>query len=294
MADMRLDMLRRALAIRRPDWRLHTIHPLSHRTARLDATAAGHAFSLILQSHSQRDRQLNPRMAADEYHLLGLLHRAGLPVPQPLLLLHEMRPPCLVTAFVDGAPPVPPEHSAAFSERLAEILSRIHNGGLGKAELAFLPQLRHRLSAHLEGADADDFDMRKRLREAQPCLRVNPPVLLHGDFWLGNLLWRGDALAAIVDWEDAMVGDPLADLGKSRLELLWALGEAAMRRYTASYLRRNPALDAAALPFWDLYGASRLGHFASFAADSAAAERMQEQYDRFASHALARLDSLQE
>lgn len=41
------------------------------------------------------------------------------------------------------------------------------------------------------------------------------PGVLHGDFHLGNVLFRHDGpqLAAIVDWELATVGDPLLDLG---------------------------------------------------------------------------------
>ena len=41
-----------------------------------------------------------------------------------------------------------------------------------------------------------------------------------------------------------MLGDPLGDLSKSRLEILWALGTEAMTVYTERYLARNPKLDA--------------------------------------------------
>lgn len=41
------------------------------------------------------------------------------------------------------------------------------------------------------------------------------PGLLHGDYHFGNVMFRHDrpALAAIIDWELATVGDPLLDLG---------------------------------------------------------------------------------
>ena len=77
---------------------------------------------------------------------------------------------------------------------------------------------------------------------------TNASALLHGDFWLGNLLWQGEALSGIIDWEDAMLGDPLGDLGKSRLEMLWALGERAMSDYTAQNLALNSELNLRALP----------------------------------------------
>ncbi|WP_428384938.1 phosphotransferase family protein [Nevskia ramosa] len=41
------------------------------------------------------------------------------------------------------------------------------------------------------------------------------PGILHGDYSIGNVMYRhdGPALAAIVDWELATIGDPLIDLG---------------------------------------------------------------------------------
>ncbi|MEU9289950.1 phosphotransferase family protein [Streptomyces sp. NPDC048275] len=40
-----------------------------------------------------------------------------------------------------------------------------------------------------------------------------PPVLLHGDFRLGNVLCVGERPVAVVDWEIWSVGDPRIDLG---------------------------------------------------------------------------------
>jgi aminoglycoside phosphotransferase (APT) family kinase protein len=34
------------------------------------------------------------------------------------------------------------------------------------------------------------------------------------------VLWRDGRIVAVIDWEDAQVGDPLADLANTRLELL--------------------------------------------------------------------------
>lgn len=40
-----------------------------------------------------------------------------------------------------------------------------------------------------------------------------PPVLVHGDFRLGNILFAGDRATAVVDWEIWSTGDPRTDLG---------------------------------------------------------------------------------
>jgi aminoglycoside phosphotransferase (APT) family kinase protein len=40
-----------------------------------------------------------------------------------------------------------------------------------------------------------------------------PPVLVHGDFRLGNVLFAGTRATAVVDWEIWSTGDPRTDLG---------------------------------------------------------------------------------
>ncbi len=81
---------------------------------------------------------------------------------------------------------------------------------------------------------------------------MNKTGLLHGDFWLGNLLWDDDKLVAVIDWEDAKYGDPLLDLANSRLEISWAFGEDAMEHFTQFYLAYMPSLDLSQLPYWEL------------------------------------------
>lgn len=39
-----------------------------------------------------------------------------------------------------------------------------------------------------------------------------PPTLVHGDFHYGNMLFRDGAVAAVLDWEIAQLGQPLLDL----------------------------------------------------------------------------------
>jgi aminoglycoside 2''-phosphotransferase len=52
------------------------------------------------------------------------------------------------------------------------------------------------------------------------------PVVLHGDFWYGNLLFEGSRLAGVVDFEELAIGDPALDfvpqlyLGETFLKLV--------------------------------------------------------------------------
>jgi aminoglycoside phosphotransferase (APT) family kinase protein len=40
-----------------------------------------------------------------------------------------------------------------------------------------------------------------------------PATIVHGDYRLGNVMFAGERLSAIFDWELATIGDPLADIG---------------------------------------------------------------------------------
>jgi len=44
------------------------------------------------------------------------------------------------------------------------------------------------------------------------CPAPEEPVLLHGDFRMGNLLIDKNGLSAVLDWELSYIGDPLADI----------------------------------------------------------------------------------
>ena len=80
--------------------------------------------------------------------------------------------------------------------------------------------------------------------------------MLHGDYWPGNVLWRNGRLSAVIDWEDAQFGDPLADVANGRMEIMWLFGIDAMERFTNSY-RSLTTIDFTDLPYWDLCTALR-------------------------------------
>jgi aminoglycoside phosphotransferase (APT) family kinase protein len=101
--------------------------------------------------------------------------------------------------------------------------------------------------------------IRAALEAGWPLPLPDSARLVHGDFWPGNILWREGRLAAVIDWEDAEVGNPLYDLAVSRLDMLWIFGEQAMAAFTRRY-QQEAGLGAASytqLPYWDLFAALR-------------------------------------
>ena len=278
-----------------PGWTLQSVMPLSRRTSALEIlNDKQHPERLIMLSHSERDRDRNPNIARDEFRLLKTLTETELPVPQPLYLCETHDPPFLITSCLPGSSGVNAEDLPFLRRRLAATLSAIHSVDLGRYDLSFLPRQSELLAMHISPSTSEQNSIQSAMRSVSDRINLNAPALLHGDFWPGNLLWEGDRLTAIIDWEDAMLGDPLADLGKSRLEILWAFGLEAMKSYTAHYLALNTELDASALSFWDLWGASRLPHFARFAPDPSKVPEMKIQYDGFVADAIRGLDALQE
>ena len=287
--------IRSALHVIDPAAALQRIDALSRRAFALHAMwPDGKAARLILLTHSENDRRRNSKMANDEFRLLQTLQRADLPVAQPLHLCTAHDPPFFITDGLQGSSRFEPQDLARYCGQLADALSAIHALDLSRHDLSFLPAQAARIAASLLTTGHEFASIAAAMRSAHRFIRANPPVLLHGDFWPGNLLWQGEKLAGVIDWEDAMLGDPLGDLGKSRLEILWALGYEAMEIYTARYLARGAQLDTSALPYWDLWGAQRLQHFASFAADAEQAARWQAQYSQFVDNAIAALELLQE
>lgn len=118
----------------------------------------------------------------------------------------------------------------------------------------------------------------------------NETVLLHGDFWPGNTLWQDGRLVAVIDWEDAALGDPVSDLANCRLEILWAFGIEAMEDFTKHYKSRNK-INFASLPYWDLCAALKpCGKLAKWGLEKKSEQAMIEKHKLFVSNAIKIID----
>jgi len=221
----------------------------------------------VLRQHGDDSLRLNPQIAADEFRLLQILRQAGLPVPVP----RHLEPgdgvfgaPCVLLDHIEGQAGVPAGNPPTYLGQLAACLAQIH--AIDASVVPFLPQ--RRLGSPAAG---------------------NPPVLLHGDLWPGNVILRDGAVAGMIDWEDAATGDPLADLATTRLELLWAVDREASDRFTALYLGRT-AVDPDHLAHWDCEVALRLRpQLPHWGLDPAVLRTMCWQLDGFAARARERL-----
>ena len=141
------------------------------------------------------------------------------------------------------------------------------------------------------GISTEERQLLEMLASSWPLPRTNTPVVLHGDYWPGNVLWRDGRLAAVIDWEDTRWGDPLADLSNARFEILMLFGSETMDAFTRHYESLNP-VDLGCLPWWDLYIALRVVNKLDFLATEDRDESMIRADHRwFVEQARSRMES---
>ena len=201
--------------------------------------------------------------------LIRALGGTAVPVPE---IVHEdvgdppVVPPLFVMSWVEGDSfePLfdvdPPLVTAdVVSERLrdaARTLAGLHRVDLGSLGLVHEPA----------SGPVDEVDRWCRTletvepplvpgwREVHDALRATapvplPPVVVHGDYRLGNLLATGGRVTAVVDWEIWSVGDPRVDAG-------WFLINADPRTYrrATSFAGSLPSPEELARVYEDTLG----------------------------------------
>ncbi len=254
---------------------------------------------MVVRQHGEIDLRHNPHIAHDEFRLLGILQRAGIPAPKPYLVddsCTRLPTPYIVIEFIEGVTHFTLDSIPDGIAHLATHLAAIHQIKLSATNLDFLPTMSGRLSAMLASPpdvlddSLSEGDVRAALISFGDVIGRNPVGLLHGDYWLGNVLWNDGKVAGILDWEDAAVGDPLADVANARLELLFALGTEAMTEFTEVYQVSAP-IDFTDLPYWDLYAALRpAGKLHTWGLDVEVERTMRERHRWFVGRAIQHLN----
>jgi aminoglycoside phosphotransferase (APT) family kinase protein len=80
----------------------------------------------------------------------------------------------------------------------------------------------------LSGGHPLSADILQAVRELQPAVAEVKPVLVHMDYWQGNVLWHEGRISAVVDWDFGAYGDPAIDVAYFRMNMyLRGIKEAA-------------------------------------------------------------------
>ncbi|HSV66719.1 MAG TPA: phosphotransferase family protein [Mycobacteriales bacterium] len=178
-----------------------------------------------------------------EHRVLAALASTAVPVPQVLLHCAEesvLGAPFYVMEYVDGVvlrepaqtADLSPAQAAACGMALVEVLAALHAvvpaevglGGLGRP--GYLARQVARWHQQWERSRTRELpeleEVTALLAAAVP--ESGPPGVVHGDYRLDNVMFDAGRrrIVAVLDWEMATVGDPLADVG-----LLWVYTELA-------------------------------------------------------------------
>ncbi|MXX48305.1 MAG: phosphotransferase family protein [Chloroflexi bacterium] len=177
-----------------------------------------------------------------EARLLQQLAQAGVPVSEVLGVCEALDSPeladraCIVIEWVDGDVLIRGQLQARAAGAYCDTLRRIHTLNWRAAGLDWLPTppesgpaLRERaeILQRLQAFGVADLPHIKRLREALDGRAPDDcePMLVHGDVNFGNFILAPQTspqtppqVAAVLDWEQTHLGDPLSDWGRLAAE----------------------------------------------------------------------------
>jgi aminoglycoside phosphotransferase (APT) family kinase protein len=222
----------------------------------------GKRSSVVLRRYVPGWRKSTPERARFEFDVLGLVESAGIPAPRRLLLDAEgyyFGTPAMVLSYLPGRSFFAPPDISRWTDELARGLALVHAVRPERYDLSWLPgdpvqdmraELDERLGQlpEMEPLALEAFAALQaqayRVDGAQSCL-------VHDDYWPGNTVWYRGRLTGIIDWTDARLGDPRADLAQCRADLVLSHGLGPADDFLQAYRRRS----SVALPdmtFFDL------------------------------------------
>ena len=227
-----------------------------------------------------------------EYRVMRALAETAVPVPRMHLLCPDesvIGQMFYVMDYVPGRvfadralPGCTPAERAAMYDDMNRVLAALHGvdwravglEGFGRPEGYFSRQIA-RWSKQYEASRVEDVASMEHLMRWLP--EQVPPAdeatIAHGDYRLGNLLFHPTEprVAAVLDWELATIGHPLADLGYNVLTYrlpasaggapeaeMVALGIPSEAEYVAAYCRRTGRAGVPELRFVVVFSMFRL------------------------------------
>jgi aminoglycoside phosphotransferase (APT) family kinase protein len=206
--------------------------------------------------------------ARREFKTFELLKRHQVPAPEALYMDEKgdvLGLPGIVTRLVPGRLMMNvPSNPITWARRLARTLAEIHSIPCGPEEQGFLLKgnaeatwfLKDDVPPPYMQAYPGGAELWHSLRDHFPKFQATPSVLLHLDYWSGNILWHEEEISAVIDWEEAAYGDPAVDVAYAEMNIcLMGLPEAAAEFLRVYQLEMGQ--DIQNLAFWELAAAVR-------------------------------------
>lgn len=200
----------------------------SSRTIVFDLVDGATRRRLVSREETYRATNSPFLSPSDQFRLMRFVFGRGFPVPEPVFEYdaQDAMAPGYVAAYVAGETmPKAILHAPELARirpmlaaRCGELLAMLHAMPRGGADslddradsVDALSAQRDRFDSYGGGRPAIELGLRwlERHRPAPA-----PPVLVHGDFRVGNLMVTPQGIAAVLDWECAHIGSRWEDLG---------------------------------------------------------------------------------
>ena len=269
-----LDSINQLLSVLELQWKVESFQSMpggmsASMTLVSFITPTGNHIQWVVRQLSSETLALRPHAVKMEFDLLKDLNSRGLPVAKPVFLDDAGRifgSPSLVMEYVPGDVNFSAHADFNRPEKLADFLAQLHKIDVADIKDVAVPDLSldfKELCGDMPEKPNEDLHeslIRNELKKHWPPSFSNPPVLLHGDYWNGNILWNCGEISGIIDWEDAWIGEPLSDLAGTRVDLAYTYGKEQADLFTEAYLEHNK-IDVHCLPLWDLVAALWLIRF---------------------------------
>jgi len=210
-------------------------HGRSNLTYRID----GDGRSWVLRRPPLSHVQPTAHDMSREFRVISALAPTPVPVPEAIAFCDDAEvigAPFYVMEYVEGLVPVNPDEVAKrfdeaqrrpLGEELIDTLAALHTvdaeavglGDFGKPQGYIERQVR-RFTEQLERIKSREVpeleELARRLPSAIP--PESDHTIVHGDYRLDNSIVNDAGhIAAVLDWEMATLGDPLADMGILRM-----------------------------------------------------------------------------
>jgi aminoglycoside phosphotransferase (APT) family kinase protein len=200
----------------------------SNRTVLFDLVESTGRRRLVLRQETVKSEYSPFISTADQYRILEVVYRHGLPVPEPVFEL-EVRDELdngFVVACVEGEtlpktllsdPNLEPARHR-FAAQSGEILARLH--AIDPLEVAFLETVTDSvdpLAAQIARYDGYGYSL-PGIDIGIRWLENNRPAatqrkFLHGEYRNGNVIMGSDGIRAVLDWECSHIGSAMEEFG---------------------------------------------------------------------------------
>ncbi|MFA7554613.1 MAG: phosphotransferase family protein [Spongiibacteraceae bacterium] len=245
-----------------------------------DATSNNKTYELILckdGGNGAVDTGRESLSRVEEFQLLKHLKHYNNPVPEVICAgntFGSSEQAYLIMARVAGETDVAPlindpyykTQQQKFSQQMATMLATIHRSPICKDLFPTEPSNQRNIIAteterwcsaieSMPGALTPSITKAIKWLKSHMPPPPEKPVLVHGDFRVGNMIYGKEGIRTVLDWEMAHIGDPLEDVAWAQL-CTWTGKPGGLVDCDAWFSEYTKAsgqkISHQALKFWDV------------------------------------------